>query len=89
MRAGVASAVMGVAQLGIGAGLAAVVDAQIDTTVTPMLVGAVSFGMLGWVALRLATGSPETPGADVVDEATASAQLPQSPMGSSTMPSHT
>lgn len=83
-KAGVASAVMGMAQLGLGAGLAAVVDAQIDTTVTPMLIGAVVLGVFGWAALRLATG-PRTS----AEEAPVGQPATQSPMGSSTMPSHT
>lgn len=83
-KAGVASAVMGVSQLGIGAGLAAVVDAQIDATVTPMLVGAVLLGALGWAALLLAT-RPEAK----ASSAKADGARAQSPMGSSTMPNHT
>lgn len=58
-KAGIASAILGVAQLGVGAGLAAVVDARIDQTVTPMLVGALVYGALGLgctlVALRATT----------------------------------
>ena len=46
-KAGVAAAILGVAQLGIGAGLAAIVDAQIDMTVTPMILGALVYGGLG------------------------------------------
>ena len=60
-KAGIASAILGVAQLGVGAGLAAIVDAQIDETVTPMLVGALVYGSLGlgctMIALRAATTS--------------------------------
>ena len=54
-KAGTVSAILGLSQLGIGALLAAVVDSQVDATVTPMLVGAVVFGVPGLVALRLAT----------------------------------
>jgi len=50
-RAGTASAILGVAQLGVGACLAALVDAQIDQTVTPMVVGATVFGLAGLGAL--------------------------------------
>lgn len=54
-KAGTASALLGVAQLGIGAGLAAIIDAQIDVTVTPMLVGALVYGTVGLGCLLLAT----------------------------------
>ncbi len=54
-KAGTVSAILGLSQLGVGALFAAVVDAQVDTTVTPMLVGALLFGVPGLVALRLAT----------------------------------
>ena len=57
-KAGTASAILGVAQLGVGAGLAAIVDAQIDTTVTPMLLGALVYGVLGLVCLVMATRQP-------------------------------
>ena len=50
-QAGVASAVLGLAQLGVGALLAALVDARIGATVTPMLVGATAFGAAGLGAL--------------------------------------
>lgn len=46
-QAGAASAVMGLAQMGGGAVLAAVVDARIGDTVTPMVVGALVFGVIG------------------------------------------
>jgi len=51
--AGTASAVLGLVSLGGGALLAAVVDARIDSTVTPMVVGSLVFGaaalgLLGW-----------------------------------------
>lgn len=59
-RAGTASAILGLSQLGIGSLLAAVVDAQVDETVTPMLVGSVAFGIPGLLALRRATrATPE------------------------------
>jgi DHA1 family bicyclomycin/chloramphenicol resistance-like MFS transporter len=54
-KAGIASAILGVSQLGIGAVMASVVDAQIGSTVTPMVVGAVVFGVPGLAALLLAT----------------------------------
>ena len=57
-KAGTASAILGVAQLGVGAGLAAIVDAQIDATVTPMLLGALVYGVLGLGCLILATRQP-------------------------------
>ncbi len=50
-QAGMASAVLGLGQLGVGALLAAVVDARIGATVTPMLVGATAFGAAGLGAL--------------------------------------
>lgn len=50
-KAGVVSAILGTSQLGIGALLAAVVDARVGSTVTPMLVGALVFGGVGAVAL--------------------------------------
>ena len=56
-RAGTASAFLGLSQLGVGALLAAVIDAQIDATVTPMLLGAVVYGIAGLVALVRATRS--------------------------------
>jgi DHA1 family bicyclomycin/chloramphenicol resistance-like MFS transporter len=56
--AGTASAILGVSQLGVGAGLAAVVDAQIDDTVTPMLIGALVYGVAGLGCLLLAVRSP-------------------------------
>lgn len=54
-KAGTVSAILGLSQLGVGAVLAAVVDAQVDTTVTPMLAGALIFGVPGAAALRAAT----------------------------------
>ncbi|MGB3735726.1 MAG: MFS transporter [Ilumatobacter sp.] len=54
-RAGTVSAILGLSQLGVGALLAAVVDSQVDTTVTPMLVGALVFGVPGLAALWRAT----------------------------------
>jgi DHA1 family bicyclomycin/chloramphenicol resistance-like MFS transporter len=54
-KAGMASAILGLSQLGIGSLLAAVIDARIGSTVTPMLVGGLVFGVTGFVALRRAT----------------------------------
>ncbi|MFK7916668.1 MAG: MFS transporter [Ilumatobacter sp.] len=54
-KAGTVSAILGLSQLGVGSVLAAVVDAQMDDTVTPMLVGAIVFGVPGAVALWAAT----------------------------------
>ena len=53
-KAGTAAAILGVAQLGVGAALAAVIDAQIDTTVTPMVLGSLVYGALGLSCLLLA-----------------------------------
>ncbi len=54
--AGTASAVMGFMSTAAGAGLAAIVDARIDMTVTPMAVGYVGYGLLSiaflWMARR-------------------------------------
>lgn len=58
-KAGTASAILGVSQLGVGAGLAAIVDAQIDDTVTPMLVGALVYGTAGLGCLLVAVRSPQ------------------------------
>jgi len=55
--AGTASAVLGVVSLGGGAVLAAIVDARIDDTVTPMVVGSLLFGVIG-LALLLWAGQP-------------------------------
>ena len=60
-KAGVAAAILGVAQLGVGAGLAAIVDAQIDSTVTPMLVGALVYGSLGLGCALVALRGPSLP----------------------------
>ncbi len=57
-KAGTASAILGVAQLGLGALLAAVVDSRIDGSVTPMVVGAAVFGSAGLAALLRATNEP-------------------------------
>lgn len=54
-KAGTGSAILGLSQLGIGAVLAAFVDAKVDDTVTPMLVGALIFGVPGLAALWNAT----------------------------------
>lgn len=56
--AGTASSVLGFSQLGVGAGLAAVIDALIDDTVTPMAVGALVFAVAGGLSLRWAHRSP-------------------------------
>lgn len=56
-RAGTASALLGVAQFGLGALLAAIVDARIGSTVTPMLVGGLVYGALSWAMIRLALTS--------------------------------
>jgi DHA1 family bicyclomycin/chloramphenicol resistance-like MFS transporter len=61
--AGTASSVLGAVSLGGGAVLAAIVDAQIDATVTPMVVGSLLFGVLGLVLLLWA-GAPRTSPAD-------------------------
>ena len=53
-KAGTAAAILGVAQLGVGAAFAAIVDAQIDTTVTPMVLGALVYGSLGLGCLVIA-----------------------------------
>jgi DHA1 family bicyclomycin/chloramphenicol resistance-like MFS transporter len=55
--AGTASAVLGFVSLGGGAVLAAVIDAQIDGTVTPMVVGSLLFGVVGLVLLLWAGDS--------------------------------
>lgn len=54
-KAGMTSAILGLAQLGVGAGLAAIIDAQIDDTVTPMLVGSLVYGSVGLVCIVIAT----------------------------------
>lgn len=60
-KAGTASAILGLAQLGVGGLLAAVVDSQIDGTITPMVVGALVFGVPGLVAVVLATRRTTAP----------------------------
>lgn len=57
-KAGTASALLGVAQFGVGALLAAVVDAQIGDSVTPMLVGALVYGSISLGAMLLALAAP-------------------------------
>jgi DHA1 family bicyclomycin/chloramphenicol resistance-like MFS transporter len=54
-KAGTASAILGLSQLGIGALLAAIVDARVGSTVTPMLVGGLVFGGAGLAAIVRAT----------------------------------
>ena len=55
--AGTASAVLGFVSLGGGAVLAALIDARIHGTVTPMVVGSLVFGVIG-LALLLWAGDP-------------------------------
>lgn len=50
--AGTAASILAFAQLGPGAALAAIVDAQISETVTPMLIGALAYSLLGIGCLR-------------------------------------
>ncbi|MFK8025650.1 MAG: MFS transporter, partial [Ilumatobacter sp.] len=54
-KAGTASAILGLSQLGFGGLLAAVVDARVGGTVTPLVVGAICFGVPGLGAILLAT----------------------------------
>lgn len=54
--AGTAAAVRGVMTLGVGSVLAAVIDRQIDTTVTPMAVGGAIYCTLGLAVLLWARG---------------------------------
>lgn len=56
-QAGTASSVLGVITLAGGAGLAAVIDASIDQTVTPMAIGYLACSLLTVAALRWA-GDP-------------------------------
>lgn len=60
-KAGTASAVLGLSQLGVGAALAAVVDARIESTVTPMIVAGVVYGAGGLVTIVLATRAAPNP----------------------------
>lgn len=53
-KAGMASALLGLTQMGGGAVLAAIVDSRIDGTVTPMVVGALVYGLVGVTCLLLA-----------------------------------
>ena len=46
-KAGTASAILGLSQLGIGSVLAAAIDSRVGCTVTPMLVGGLVFGAAG------------------------------------------
>lgn len=55
--AGTASSILGVVTLAVGALLAAIVDARIDTTVTPMSIGYLLFAVLALLSLRWA-GDP-------------------------------
>lgn len=54
-KAGTASAILGLSQLGIGSVFAAIVDSRVGTTVTPMLVGGLVFGGAGFAALARST----------------------------------
>jgi len=56
--AGVTSAVLNFAALAIGGSLAALVDARIDDTVTPMIAGSFVFGLLGALTLWWSQASP-------------------------------
>jgi len=56
-QAGTASSVLGVITLAGGAGLAAIIDASIDQTVTPMAIGYLVCSLLTVGALRWA-GDP-------------------------------
>jgi len=56
-KAGTASAILGLSQLGIGSVFAAIVDSRVGTTVTPMLVGGLVFGGAGFAALVRSTRS--------------------------------
>jgi DHA1 family bicyclomycin/chloramphenicol resistance-like MFS transporter len=62
-RAATASAILGLAQLGAGACLAALVDALIEETVTPMIFGATVFGLIGLSALLWSGRVPASAGA--------------------------
>ena len=54
-KAGTASAILGLSQLGIGSVLAAAIDSRVGSTVTPMLVGGLVLGAAGAAALVRAT----------------------------------
>ncbi len=56
--AGVTSAVLNFAALAIGGSLAALVDARIDDTVTPMIAGSFVFGLLGALTLWWSQAGP-------------------------------
>lgn len=66
--AGTASAVLGFITLGLGAALGAVIDSQIDATVTPMVVGYTVFGVAALAALSWARPAVTTPAVDPADE---------------------
>ncbi len=59
--AGTAAAVRGVATLGFGSILAAAIDRQIDTTVTPMAVGGLIYSVIGAGLLLWARGGSLEP----------------------------
>ena len=61
--AGTASAVRGVATLGVGSVLASVIDRQIQDTITPMAVGGLIYCALGLLILLWARGGS----LDIVD----------------------
>jgi DHA1 family bicyclomycin/chloramphenicol resistance-like MFS transporter len=58
--AGTAGSILAFAQLAPGSALAALVDSRIDSTVTPMLVGSLLYGILGYACLQwsLRRGGP-------------------------------
>ncbi len=60
--AGTASALLGFITLAGGAVLAAIVDSLITTTVTPMAVGYLVYGVLGFIALLMAGRQASSPG---------------------------
>ena len=59
--AGTAAAVRGVSTLGVGSVLAAIIDRQIDTTITPMAVGGVIYATVGAGLLLWARGGSLAP----------------------------
>lgn len=74
-QAGMASAVLGLGQFGVGSILAALVDARIDATVTPMLVGATVFGLAGLCALIWSGRTPYTSGGGSQEASTVRSSL--------------
>ncbi len=59
--AGTAAAVRGLATLGLGSILAAIIDSMIDTTVTPMAVGGLIYSLIGFGLLSWARGGSLEP----------------------------